>query len=36
MSAWPQPYNPLGSALLSTLVAALPVALLLGALPSGL
>ena len=34
MSAWPQPYNPLGSALLSTLVAALPVALLLGALAS--
>ena len=29
---WPQPYNPLGSALLSTLVAALPVVLLLGAL----
>ena len=32
--AWPQPYNPLGSALLSTLVAALPVVLLLGALAS--
>ncbi len=31
---WPQPYNPLGSALLSTLVAALPVVLLLGALAS--
>ena len=31
---WPQPYNPLGSALLSPLVAALPVVLLLGALAS--
>jgi lactate permease len=31
---WPQPYNPLGSALLSTLVAALPVVILLGALAS--
>ncbi|MBI2407875.1 MAG: L-lactate permease [Gemmatimonadetes bacterium] len=31
---WPQPYNPLGSALLSTIVAALPVVLLLGALAS--
>ncbi len=31
---WPQPYNPLDSALLSTLVAALPVVLLLGALAS--
>ncbi|MBA4072644.1 MAG: lactate permease [Gemmatimonas sp.] len=31
---WPQPYNPLGNALLSTLVAALPVVLLLGALAS--
>lgn len=34
MNAWPQPYNPLGSALLSTLAAALPIALLLGALAS--
>ena len=32
MSAWPQPYDPLHSALLSTLVASLPVILLLGAL----
>lgn len=31
---WPQPYNPLGNTLLSTLVAALPVVLLLGALAS--
>ncbi len=31
---WPQPYNPLDSTLLSTLVAALPVVLLLGALAS--
>jgi len=31
---WPQPYDPLGSAWLSTLVAALPVVLLLGALAS--
>ena len=34
MNVWPQPYNPLGSALLSTLAAALPIALLLGALAS--
>jgi len=34
MNAWPQPYNPLGSALLSTLVASLPVVLLLAALAS--
>jgi lactate permease len=34
MNSWPQPYNPLGSALLSTLAAALPIALLLGALAS--
>ena len=34
MNVWPQPYNPLHSALLSTLAAALPVALLLGALAS--
>ncbi|MDP1892061.1 MAG: L-lactate permease, partial [Gemmatimonadaceae bacterium] len=31
---WPQPYNPLGDALLSTFVAALPVVILLGALAS--
>lgn len=31
---WPQPYNPLHNALLSTLVAAVPVVLLLGALAS--
>ncbi len=34
MHAWPQPYNPLGSPFLSTLTAALPVVLLLGALAS--
>ena len=34
MTVWPQPYNPLGSALLSTLAAAVPIALLLGALAS--
>src|SRR5450756_2576026 len=34
MNVWPQPYNPLDSALLSTLAAALPIALLLGALAS--
>jgi lactate permease len=34
MTPWPQPYNPLGSALLSTLVAAAPIVLLLGALAS--
>ena len=34
MNVWPQPYNPAGSALLSTLAAALPIALLLGALAS--
>ena len=34
MTVWPQPYNPLGSVLLSTLAAALPIVLLLGALAS--
>ena len=34
MNPWPQSYNPLGSVWLSTLVAALPVMLLLGALAS--
>jgi len=31
---WPQPYDPLGNAVVSTLVAAIPVVLLLGALAS--
>src|SRR5438270_7619435 len=35
MPPWPQSYNPLGSALASTLVAAIPVVVLLGALASG-
>ena len=34
MTVWPQPYNPAGSVLLSTLAAALPIVLLLGALAS--
>ena len=34
MSAWTQQYDPLGSAVLSTLVALLPIAVLLGLLAS--
>ena len=32
MTPWPQNYDPLGNAFLSTLVAALPVVVLLGAI----